>query len=133
MPIHRVNIKIIESGGSPLSKKAMIRVIFEWELKKPIPIMKWNNVFLRGWTNARIGDIGEGNWGHSLLGEINFTEWHKTGGGILGPTYELVEVFEFHDIPFRFEFPFKKGMKGKGMYHLYHTPFFHGGIDWEVV
>lgn len=132
MSIHKARIRIIEAGGSPIARKALIRVVFEWELFKPIPIMRWKNVYSRR-SNARIGVRGEGNWMHSLLGNVTFSEWTKTGGGLLGPDYENIEMFEFYDIPFQLDFPFKSGMTGWGMYHPFSTAFHHGGIDWEVL
>lgn len=132
MSIHKARVRIIESGGSPIARKALIRVVFEWELLKPVPVMRWKNVYSKRST-ARIGDRGKGDWMHSLFGTVSFYEWEKTGGGIFGPTYEHVKMFEFYDIPFQLDFPFKSGMTGWGMYHPYHTAFFHGGIDWEVL
>jgi hypothetical protein len=133
MSVHKARIRIIESGGSPTARKALIRVVFEWELLKPIPVMRWKNVYSRR-SNARIGNKGEGTWMHSLLGKVTFSEWTKTGGGIFGPEYENILMFEFYDIPFQFGFPFERGMKGWGMYHpVYTGGFYHGGIDWEVL
>jgi hypothetical protein len=132
MPNHRARIRIIQSGGAPRAPRALIRVVFEWSLFQPIPIIRWKNIYSPRST-ARIGAKGEGTWFHNPFGETTFSELTQTSSGFFGSDYDNIKIFEFHDIPFMFEFPFQSGMTGSGMYFPYHTAFFHGGIDWEVL
>jgi hypothetical protein len=117
-------IRITESGGSPSAHTTTVNVSQSWAVV--VPLYLWNNP---SWS---IGTYWQGGgWIYNPFNQsADFSESHP----YTGANYK--RVMSLWGVPsnvYTIIFPFKKGMKGSGMYYLYGPKFFYGGLLWEVL